>query len=89
MILSDVVGTTGVSLILLAYLLTVFKIILTEDLLYLLLNLVGAILAGLASVMISYVPFIVLEGAWAAVTFIALIRRLRKRNVTRSIPAEE
>ncbi len=77
---TDCIGALGVSLILLAYLLNVLKIVPTDRLVIILLNLVGASLATLASVLIDYKPFIVLEGAWAIVSLIALRRFLVERG---------
>ena len=42
---------------------------------YLFMNLVGSILAGISSYMIGFIPFVVLEGAWALVAGGALLRR--------------
>ena len=78
---TDCIGAVGVSLILLAYLLNVLNIVPTDRLVFILLNLVGASLATLASVLIDYKPFIVLEGAWAIVSLIALRRYLVERGV--------
>jgi hypothetical protein len=47
----------------------------TQNLLYLALNFVGAGLACSASMMMQYVPFIVLEGTWMMMTGVALLRR--------------
>ena len=59
--LTDWIGALGVSLIHLAYLLNVLKIVSTDRLVCILLNLVGASLATLASVLIDYKPFV---AAW-------------------------
>ncbi len=79
--LTDWIGALGVSLILLAYFLNVMKIVSTDRLVFILLNLVGASLACLASVLINYSPFIVLEGAWTIVSLIALRKFLGNRRV--------
>ncbi len=45
------------------------------------LNLVGALLAGYSSYLISFMPFVVLEGTWAMVAAVAIVQRmLRVRN---------
>ncbi len=72
---SDSVGAFGVGLLLLAYLLTILKVIKTESTIYMWMNFVGAVFACLASVMIRYFPFIVLEGAWALVSAATLVKR--------------
>lgn len=70
----DWVGFVGVFLILLAYILNVFGKLEKNDLQFILLNLIGAGLACWASILMNYVPFIILEGVWAMVSLIALIK---------------
>lgn len=78
----DYLGFTGVSLILLAFFLNLKKMLDTESLVYILLNLVGAGLACLASMLMEYLPFVLLEGTWFLVSAAALRRRwLRWRLV--------
>ena len=78
--MTDCIGALGVGLILLAYLLNVLKIVPTDRLVFVLLNLFGASLATFASVLIDYKPFIVLEGAWALVSLIALRKFMVERD---------
>lgn len=75
---SDITGFTGVAILLLAYLLNLIKINDYKKRIYLTMNFVGAGLACLASVMIDYKPFIILEGTWSLVSFMALLGTLRK-----------
>jgi hypothetical protein len=70
------VGTIGVSLLLLAYLLNLIKRISQESKTYTLLNIVGAGLACYSSYLISFVPFVILEGTWFVVSLVALIKLL-------------
>lgn len=70
----DWLGFIGVFQILLAYILTTVNIIENKDLTFILLNLVGAGMACLASILINYWPFIILEGAWTAVSLFSLIK---------------
>lgn len=77
---NDIVGTIGVSLILIAYILNILSWIPKNGLFFFILNLVGASLACYASVLIHYTPFIILEGVWALVSFIALGRSLATRS---------
>jgi hypothetical protein len=72
---TDYIGAIGVSLILLAFFLNLRKVVDTQNLLYLVLNFVGAGLACSASLMMQYVPFIVLEGTWMIMTGCALCKR--------------
>jgi hypothetical protein len=72
MSLTDWIGTAGVSLLLLAFLLNLLKKLPMNSLTYPLLNLTGAGLACLASVFLRYWPFIILEGVWTLVSAGAL-----------------
>lgn len=72
--IADVFGTTGVTLLLLAFFLNLLGIIQKENKSYSLLNLIGAALACYASVLINFLPFVILEGSWAFVALFALIR---------------
>ncbi|RPJ27970.1 MAG: hypothetical protein EHM35_13925 [Planctomycetaceae bacterium] len=73
------IGSLGVTLLLLAFLLNVARRLQTENVLYISLNLVGAALACLSSYLIDFLPFVVLEGVWALVAAVALVRRARAR----------
>lgn len=74
----DWIGFIGVFQILLAYILNVIGKIKSTDLTFILLNLIGAGMACFASVLMGYIPFIILEGVWTVVTLITLIKY--KRN---------
>ncbi len=77
------VGTIGVSLLLLAYLLNLSKRISQESKTYTILNIVGAGLACYSSYLISFVPFVILEGTWFIVSLVALIKlRRNDRKLT-------
>jgi hypothetical protein len=70
----DWIGFIGVFMILLAYILNVSGRLNKNHLSFILLNLAGASLACLASVLMHYLPFIILEAVWAIVSFIALLK---------------
>ena len=72
--IADWTGSTGVLLILLAFFLNMFNRLSKDGATYILMNIIGAGLACTASVMIGYLPFIILEAAWTAVSVAALIR---------------
>jgi len=74
MSVSDSLGTAGVSLLLLAFLLILSKIIQVESVSYTLLNMVGAALCGVSAYLISFYPFVVLEGVWVVVSLYALFK---------------
>ncbi len=76
---SDIIGTIGVSLLLLAFALNLLNIIKKENMVYILLNLLGAGIACYASVLIDFIPFVILEASWALVAFVALVRPMVKR----------
>jgi hypothetical protein len=66
---SSIVGTVGVTLLLLAFFLHLFGFI-SQGRLYILLNIMGAGLSCYASVLIRYWPFVVLEGCWVLTTIV-------------------
>ncbi|MEQ8546288.1 MAG: hypothetical protein RIC03_00165 [Cyclobacteriaceae bacterium] len=72
----DWIGAIGVFQILLAYFLNTIGTIDKDDLRYLGLNLLGAMMACTASILLDYLPFVVLEGVWAVVSLVAFIRKL-------------
>lgn len=80
MSIPDWIGTIGVSLLLLAFGLNLLKIITTDSYLYLCFNVIGALLAGLASVLINYIPFVILESVWMFVSLFAIIKKINDRN---------
>jgi hypothetical protein len=76
----DVVGSTGVSLLLLAFFLNLFGFLESQARGYQLLNLAGAGLACWASWMIGFIPFVVLEVIWGTVAAVALVRGAPARH---------
>lgn len=70
----DWIGFIGVFLILLAYILNVTGKLKHSDLYFILLNLVGAGIACVASILMEYIPFIILEGVWTIVSLITLLK---------------
>lgn len=76
----DWIGFIGVFQILLAYILNVIGKINKEDLSFILLNLIGAGTACLASILMKYIPFILLEGVWAFVSLISFINYIKRHK---------
>ena len=70
--ITDWIGFAGVFQILLAYCLNVLGKISSSHLIFKLLNLVGASMACLASILLNYWPFIILEGVWAFVSLYSI-----------------
>ena len=75
MTLVDYIGTAGVTILLLAYLLLLMKVFSTTSRVYIWMNIIGAGLSTLASVFLKYIPFVILEGVWTLVSVIALLRK--------------
>ena len=64
---NDIIGAIGVGITLLAYFLNIFSMIKENGILFYMMNIVGAGIACYASVLISYTPFIILEGTWTII----------------------
>lgn len=77
---NDLVGFIGVTILLLAFLLNLLGSISKDGWLYILMNATGGGLACLASWLINYVPFVILEGTWMLVSILALAKMLLKRK---------
>ncbi|MFB3819621.1 MAG: hypothetical protein ACE147_18345 [Candidatus Methylomirabilales bacterium] len=71
-----IIGSVGVALLLVAFLLNLVGWLPARRPAYSLLNLLGAGLAGYSSWLIGFLPFVVLEGVWTAVAAVALARQL-------------
>ena len=78
MTFTTLISTIGVSLILVAFLLTIFKLVSTDHKGYLLLNIVGGAFACYGSVLLDSLPFIILEGTWSMVALIGLLKSYKK-----------
>jgi hypothetical protein len=74
MSLTDWIGSVGVAMLLVAFFLNLYNKIAKESYAYLLLNVFGAALACAASLMLNYLPFVILEGCWTLVSLASLIR---------------
>ena len=72
---ATLIGFAGVTLLLFAFLLNVFKFMRSEGYPYTILNFIGASLACYSSYLISFMPFVVLEGVWALVAAAAIVRK--------------
>jgi len=73
---ATLIGFAGVALLLIAFLLNLLKLMRSDGYLYMGLNLVGAGLACYSSYLISFMPFVVLEGVWAVAALAAMARAL-------------
>jgi hypothetical protein len=73
---STIIGSLGVTLLLIAFFLNLFKFISQESSLYILLNIIGAGLSCYASVLINYMPFVILEATWCLVAVAAFVKKI-------------
>jgi len=78
---SSIIGSIGVTLLLLAFGLNLFRYISQDSRTYVLLNVLGAALSCYASVLIHYTPFIILEATWCLVALFSLAGK-------KKVPAE-
>lgn len=69
---SDIIGSIGVMLMLVPFILNIADVLSNDSPFYIVSNLVGSALACAASVMINYLPFVMLEGTWSIVSTWAL-----------------
>lgn len=77
---NDIIGFIGVLITLLAFVLNVFSVITSKSFIFLLLNFLGAGLTCYASVLINYMPFVILEGVWSLVSLVGLTRLVFKNR---------
>jgi len=72
--LSDIIASIGVIILLIAFLLNLYKKLPAESKIYGLLNLIGAGVCCFASWMVSFYPFVILEGVWGFVALVSLFK---------------
>lgn len=78
-LVADIIGSAGVAILLLAFLLSLIGRMSASSKSYLTLNAIGAGLACFSSWLIGFMPFVVLEGTWAAVAVLSLVRQFSGR----------
>jgi hypothetical protein len=71
---SDIIASTGVIILLVVFLLNLYKKLPAESKIYSLLNFIGAGICCFASYPIKFYPFVILEGIWAFVGFVSLFK---------------
>lgn len=69
---SDIIGSVGVTLMLVPFILNIIDKLSNDSPFYIVSNLIGSSLACAASIMIDYTPFVILEGTWALISSWAL-----------------
>jgi len=78
----DLLASIGVIILLLAFLLNLYKKLSAQSKLYGFLNFIGAGICCFASYLIEFYPFVILEGVWAFVALLSLF------NVPRGTSAD-
>jgi len=73
----ELTGTIGVTLLLIAFALNLAGKLKADSYSYLFLNIIGAGLAGVSSYLISFWPFVVLEGVWTLSSLFVLIKKIK------------
>lgn len=76
---TDIIGFIGVTILLMAYFLNLTDKIGKNSLVYLQMNFFGAGLACLASVLMRYLPFIILEGSWTIISAFGILKYVRQK----------
>jgi hypothetical protein len=71
---SDIIASIGVIILLIAFLLNLYKRLPAESKTYAWLNFIGAGTCCYASYMISFYPFVILEGIWGFVALVSLFK---------------
>jgi hypothetical protein len=71
---SEIVGSIGVALLLIAFFMNSFAMIDSRSLVYQVMNAVGAAVSCYASYLIGFMPFVVLEAVWCAAALAAMFR---------------
>ncbi|MBS1524304.1 MAG: hypothetical protein JST19_01570 [Bacteroidetes bacterium] len=71
---SDIIASIGVIILLVAFMLNLYKKLPANSKIYSLMNFLGAGVCCYASWMVRFYPFVVLESVWAFVAFISLLK---------------
>ncbi|HEX7122193.1 MAG TPA: hypothetical protein VF178_07460 [Gemmatimonadaceae bacterium] len=79
--MSTIIGSLGVSLLLGAFVLNLMRVLRADSLPYLALNAIGAGLAGWSAWLIDFMPFVILEGTWAAAAIVGLVRQAKRSGL--------
>jgi hypothetical protein len=79
---TDWIGFIGVTILLIAFFLNLNNRLKKDSFVYLLMNVLGAGLACFASVLLKYMPFIILEATWTLVSAYGLLQFYRTKNAS-------
>jgi hypothetical protein len=70
---TDIIASIGVIILLIAFVLNMLKKLSAQSRIYTGLNFIGAGICGFSSYLISFYPFVVLEGIWATFALYSFI----------------
>ena len=76
----EVLGSLGVTILLLAFLMNLLQKWKQDSLPYILLNIIGAGLSCASSIVINFFPFVILEATWMLVSVFALLKYIKHRQ---------
>jgi hypothetical protein len=82
--LTQALSIIGAVVILAAYSAQAFKLLVANGRVYLALNFIGGVLLCLAAIKVGQIGFIILEGAWALISLIGLLRVQRADRAERA-----
>lgn len=71
---SDIVASIGVVILLIAFFLNLNKKLAADSKVYILMNFIGAGICCYASYIVRFYPFVILEGIWAFVALLSLLK---------------
>jgi len=71
---SEIIGSIGVALLLIAFFMNLFGMLHSDSRTYQAMNAVGAAVSCYASYLIGFAPFVVLEAIWCAAAVAAMLR---------------
>jgi len=74
--LADIIASTGVLVLLVAFFMNLFGKIASSSRFYIISNIVGAGMCCTASYMIRFYPFVILEAIWAGVAVVSLFKHV-------------
>jgi len=73
-----VIGASGMSLLLIAFVLNLFKKIMQDSIVYNVFNIIGSALLVYYAYILNSIPFIILEAVWALFAFYKLMITLKE-----------
>ncbi len=79
--MSDIIASVGVVILLIAFLLNLYKGLPVQNPYYKLMIFVGAALNAYASYMVRFYPFIILETVWVLMALLSLLKVPRETTV--------